>query len=167
MSPLPSSQFPVPRSQFPVPSSQFLLIGYGNPLRSDDGVGQVVADRLAGDGRFAATELIACHQLLPEHAQRISQVEGVVFVDADAGPQPGQITVREIGPDASSSAGLIHDFTPQTLLAYAQLLYGHAPPATLITVSGFSFDHGEELSTGMTAVLPELLEQIQHLLVTS
>jgi hypothetical protein len=50
------------------------------------------------------------------------------------------------------------------LLAYAQLLYGHAPPATLVTVSGFSFDHGEELSPGMAAVLPDLLEQIRRLL---
>ena len=146
-----------------------LLIGYGNPLRTDDGVGQIVADAVAVSpetGSLRGTlETIACHQLLPEHAEAISQADRVIFIDADAGPQPGQITVHDIFPDAEGSAGLIHDFTPQTLLAYADLLYGHAPPATLITVSGFAFDHGDELSEGMTAVLPDLLSRVRDLLL--
>jgi hydrogenase maturation protease len=138
-----------------------LLIGYGNPLRTDDGVGQVVAENLSRDSSLAALETISCHQLLPEHAEAISQADRVVFVDAEAGPEPGCITVRAIEPDAAGSAGLIHDFAPQTLVAYAQLLYGHAPPATLVTVSGYSFEHGEELSQEMTAILPDLLAQVR------
>lgn len=137
----------------------FLLIGYGNTLRTDDGIGQVVAGRMSG-----LVESIACQQLLPEHAESISRAERVIFVDAEAGPEPGTITVRELEPDAASSEGLIHDFTPQTLLAYAQLLYEHAPQAFLVTVSGFSFAHGEILSEEMTAVLPDLTAQIHALL---
>ncbi len=146
-----------------------LLIGYGNPLRSDDGVGQAAAEMIAdrpGDAESGVTAVstIATHQLLPEHAEAISEADRVVFVDADAGPQPGQIAVRQLVPDTEGSAGLIHDFTPQTLLAYAQLLYGQAPPAALVTVSGFSFDYGEALSPQMTAVLPDLLQRINDLL---
>lgn len=145
-----------------------LLIGYGNPLRTDDGVGQVVADEIANSpetpGFRGNLETIACHQLLPEHAEAISTADRVVFVDAEAGPEPGRITVRAIEPDAQGSAGLIHDFTPQTLLAYAQLLFGHAPPATLVTVNGYSFEHGEGLSLQMDALLPGILAWIQELL---
>ena len=145
-----------------------LLIGYGNPLRTDDGVGQVVAETIATSPETSSfrgiLETIACHQLLPEHAETISQADRVIFVDVEAGPAPGQISLREIEPDAAGSAGQIHDFTPQTLLAYAKLLYGHAPPATLITVGGYFFEHGEGLSPEMTAVLPALLAQVLLLL---
>lgn len=143
-----------------------LLIGYGNPLRTDDGVGQVVADEIANSPETwsfrGSLETIACHQLLPEHAEAISTADRVVFVDAEAGPEPGRITVRAIEPDAAGSAGMIHDFTPQTLLAYAELLYGHAPPARLITVSGYSFDHGEGLTEKMAVLLPDILARVRN-----
>ncbi|MFN2136217.1 MAG: hydrogenase maturation protease [Candidatus Promineifilaceae bacterium] len=138
-----------------------LLIGYGNPLRSDDGIGPAVAEVFAA--KFGSEEgivTIACHQLLPEHAEPISKAERVIFVDAEAGPDPGSITVRELEPDAASSAGLIHDFSPQTLLAYAQTLYGQAPPAVMVTVGGYSFAHGDSLSKEMAALLPTIVECI-------
>ena len=47
-----------------------LLVGYGNPLRTDDGVGQVVVRKFERDGRYANIKTIICHQLLPEHAER-------------------------------------------------------------------------------------------------
>jgi hydrogenase maturation protease len=141
-----------------------LVIGYGNPLRSDDGVGQVVVERLKADGPIEGLELLACHQLLPEHAEPISQAEQVVFVDAAVGGPPGAITVREITAVPGDSAGLIHDFTPQALLAYAGLLYGRSPEAYLITVNGHSFDHGETLTDEMTAVLPKLLNLVVEFL---
>ena len=137
-----------------------MVIGYGNPLRSDDGVGQVVIERLEADGPIEGLELLACHQLLPEHAELITQAERVIFIDAAAGEPPGAITACEITAVSEDSAGLIHDFTPQTLLAYADLLYGRAPDAHLITVNGYSFDHGDSLTAEMTAVLPKLLFQV-------
>lgn len=141
-----------------------LIIGYGNPLRSDDGVGQVVVERLEAQERPPALELLACHQLLPEHAELISQARRAIFVDAAAGEPPGEISVRQVTAVANHSAGLIHDFTPQTLLAYADLLYGRSPEAFLITANGFSFDHGEALSEEMTAVLPDLISQVKSLI---
>lgn len=146
----------------------YLLIGYGNPLRTDDGVGQVVVERLSTIPETAGCRdsltTIAAHQLLPEHAEAIGRAERVVFVDAEAGEEPGRITVHEIKPDVEGSAGLIHEFTPQTLLAYAQLLYGSAPPAaTLITVNGFSFDYGEGLSDEMSRLLPRLIGRVSDL----
>ena len=142
-----------------------LVIGYGNPLRSDDGVGQVVAEAIAARAHAGSgVSAIAAHQLLPEHAEAISGADRVIFVDAEAGGTPGEIRVRELAADTEGSAGLIHDFTPGTLLAYADLLYGHAPPAVLVTVSGFSFDHGEGLSAQMTAVLPAVIARTAALL---
>ena len=45
-----------------------LVIGYGNVLRSDDGVGWHVTERLASDARFASVTVLQRHQLTPELA---------------------------------------------------------------------------------------------------
>jgi hydrogenase maturation protease len=142
----------------------YLVIGYGNPLRSDDGVGQAVVGRLRAAGFSSSLKLLAAHQLLPEHAELISRAERVIFIDAATGEPPGAIAVREITAVSDGSAGLIHDFTPQTLLAYAERLYGQAPQAHLITVNGYSFAHGDSLTAEITAVLPELLGQVSTIM---
>jgi Ni,Fe-hydrogenase maturation factor len=40
----------------------------------------------------------------------------------------------------------MHHFEPGSLLALAQAIYGQAPPATLITATARSFNHGSEIS---------------------
>jgi len=137
-----------------------LVIGYGNTLRSDDGVGKVVVERLEAKRPSADLQFLACHQLLPEHAELLSQADRVIFIDAAAGAPPGAIAVRELTAVSEDNPALIHDITPQTLLAYAQLLYGRAPEAYLITVNGYSFAYGDSLTKEMTAVLPKLLFQV-------
>ena len=73
-----------------------LIIGYGNPLRSDDGFGwhasRLIARELAGHD----VEVITCHQLTPELAEPLSQCSQAVFIDADAEGEPGEIHWREI-----------------------------------------------------------------------
>ena len=43
-----------------------LVVGYGNALRTDDGVGWHAAERLADDPRLADATVIAVHQLTPD-----------------------------------------------------------------------------------------------------
>lgn len=69
-----------------------LLIGYGNPLRSDDGLGWRVAEALRTQvEQQAATEataqaqsldIVTCQQLNPELAEAISRADLAIFVDA-------------------------------------------------------------------------------------
>ena len=85
---------------------QALVIGYGNTLRGDDAVGQVVARALAGEAAIEGVEVIACHQLMPELAECIDAADLVVFIDAAADLQPGTI-VAEAVQAASLSSGLV------------------------------------------------------------
>lgn len=66
-----------------------LIVGYGNPLRRDDGVGWYAAQRLSHELSGEQAEVIACHQLMPELAERISQTDLVIFIDAAVGTSPG------------------------------------------------------------------------------
>ena len=59
-----------------------LVIGYGNALRTDDGIGWHVAERLADDARLDGVMVIQRHQLTPELALDISRADLVVLIDA-------------------------------------------------------------------------------------
>lgn len=115
-----------PRTSDPGPRT--LVIGYGNPLRSDDGfgwhAGRLLSQELAGRN----AEVITCHQLTPELAERLSQSQRAVFIDADTQGKPGQIHRRAVLPKVATPSTFTHSCTPSGLLASAERLYGRRPP---------------------------------------
>src|SRR5512136_592894 len=134
-----------------------LIIGYGNPLRGDDGIGPRTAELLAErDGTTPplspdGVQVLVCHQLTIELAPQIAEADLLILIDATATGEPGAVQQRALTPAIPQSASLTHHVDAQGLLAAAQMLYGHAPEAVLFTVSGGSFDHGEALSPAVTA----------------
>jgi hydrogenase maturation protease len=142
-----------------------MVIGYGNCLRGDDGVGCVVAARLASQVRQDGdVEVIAAHQLTPELAEPISRAEVAVFVDAACDDPVGTITTRPITPQTRRGRTFGHELTPQRLLGDARALYGRAPPAWQITVSGASWGYSERLSKRVRQAVPHVLHRIDVLL---
>jgi hydrogenase maturation protease len=77
-------------------SARPLVIGYGNTLRRDDGVGVRVAELLAVDPRMEGADILAVHQLTPELAIDVGEATLVVFVDADPSVEPGAVEVRPL-----------------------------------------------------------------------
>lgn len=135
-----------------------LMIGYGNPLRADDGLGLILAEEL-GEG----WEIVTSTQLLPELAEPISRAERVVFLDASVGDIPGEVTCTTVQPQAVEGA-FTHNVTPASLLEAAQTLYGTAPKAILIGVTGASFEYGTELSPVISAMLPEIITKARQMI---
>ena|SRR5947209_6486331 len=133
-----------------------LIIGYGNPLRGDDAVGYIAAQRLQETNTDIETEILAVHQLTPELVDPISRAGEVVFMDAAVGEVPGQIQRRAIAP-SSAAQPFSHYATPEGLLAAARTLYGTCPAATLITVTVESTELGETLSAPVRTALESLL----------
>lgn len=125
-----------------------LLIAYGNTLRRDDGAGLALAAQLAQvwRKRDIAIRHLALQQLVPELALELCQadVRAVVFVDTMTAAAPA-IRLRSIVP-ADFGRTLGHYVTPETLLLYAQRLYGHYPPSWLMTIPGQDFGLGEGFS---------------------
>ena len=137
-----------------------LVIGYGNTLRSDDGVGPRVAEAVAGLRRPGVRTLV-CQQLSPEHAEPISQAECVVFVDA-AVDAPREIQLRPLRPGESSQL-MAHAADPRTMLALARDVYGHAPNAWWLTIPAENLGFGEELSLEAQRGLLDAVERIRVL----
>jgi len=129
-------------------SSEILVIGYGNPLRGDDGVGPVIAEELARRLRDpeSKVQVVACHQLNPELAEPVAETRAVIFIDASSDLPPGEVRVSSIAPDRFSTAAFAHSMKPAALLATASELFGQAPLARFVGVGASSFDTGTQLS---------------------
>lgn len=138
-----------------------LIIGYGNPLRGDDGVGLEAAKRLRADVSDDAVEILAVHQLTPELAEPVSDSALVIFIDASRDGEPGRWKSEEITPDAPSPGTASHHLTPASLLAYARTIFGGQPRAVVFSIAGESFDLTESLSPRVQATLPEIIEQVR------
>jgi hydrogenase maturation protease len=142
-----------------------LIIGYGNTLRGDDGIGQAAARALANEAAVDSADVVACHQLTPELAERVAAVDLVVFVDAGAGLRPGSVVVTPVQSASALSPGLVHHVDPGALLTLASKLYGRSPEAFLVTVGAGSFALSEHLSEPVAAALPEVIAAVRRLVL--
>ena len=120
-----------------------LVIGYGNTLRQDDGVGPKVAETVAALD-LPGVRTLACPLLTPELAEPLSQACVVIFVDA-AVDAPREVQMRKLAP-AETSQVMAHAASPATLLALARDVFGHAPQAWWLTIPVADLGIGEAFS---------------------
>jgi hydrogenase maturation protease len=138
-----------------------LIVAYGNPLRSDDGVGWVVAEELRRRLALPEVEVLQLQQLLPEVAEGLSRAETVIFVDASCNGEPGEVRCQPVTPPAKVQFS--HQLSPAEVLGLASQLYGATPQAFSVSLAGACFAHGEELSESVAARLPHLAATVEHL----
>ena len=133
-----------------------LIIGYGNPLRGDDGFGWHAALRLREIVDNAGVEILAVHQLTPELMDPISRARRVIFIDAAVGEDAGKLTVAPLETTGGPAGVFTHFATPAALLEGARSLYRARPEALLITVVGLDFEIGADLSEPVQLALESL-----------
>jgi hydrogenase maturation protein HypF len=141
-----------------------LVIGYGNELCGDDGLGWRVAQNLAARELSSDVEVMALRQLNPELAEPISQADRVIFIDARMGMKPGVVSCEPVAPRTFGLNQWSHHRTPQAVLACARDLYGHYPQALSLSITGESFGFSEELSPVVRNAMPQLIEQAVDLI---
>jgi len=137
-----------------------LIIGYGNPLRGDDGLGAAAAQRLEELLHDNETVVMVRHQMGVELAMELSEAGLVIFMDARVGGAPGQLAEEKVIPEISVPSSFSHHLQPGVLLSVVQALYNKCPEAYLYSVSAESFEHGEGLSPVVAAALPALVDKV-------
>lgn len=140
---------------------KILVLGYGNPLRGDDGIGWTTASVLKDMFQDDRISIETCHQLTPELAEQFSESEVVILIDADAQGMPGEIKVKQIAPTDPFFDPTNHFSKPETILSMAKELYGKAPKAYLASITGETFEVQEDLSPLVKKVIPNLVDRIQ------
>jgi len=140
-----------------------LVIGYGNPLRGDDGVGCLVAEEVAKHlfDPESKVKVVACHQLNPELAEAVAETRAVIFVDASVELTPGEVKVSTVAPDRFSPAAITHQMKPSALLATASELFGQAPPAKTVAIGAASFEMGMQLTPPVRDAIVRAMRAIE------
>jgi len=141
-----SSRFTTTRAM----PSDLVVIGVGNTLREDDGVGIALIRRLEAlaAGRM---ECVEAHGPDLLHAELIARFARLIVIDAWVS-EPGSTDDFVCTPLAPAPAtALVGRFTSHVLdwpgvLALARDVYGRAPTAELLGVAASSFDFAEQLS---------------------
>jgi hydrogenase maturation protease len=155
------------------PPRRILVLGYGNPVRGDDGLGWHAARLLEAHPWEASItmQVHACHQLTPELAALLPAFDLAIFIDArqPAVPPalaPNPAPVRCVRLAAAPAAWrMTHHLTPAALLACARELYGACPAAVVLSVEGTDFGYRDTLSPGVEAALPALLAEVERLIL--
>ncbi len=136
-------------------SGKILVIGYGNTLRKDDGLGPYLVRQIAGEN-WPNVEAIAVLQLTPELCEQIAQASQVVFMDARMNfPETSPLSDFQIPENSFHIEKLTsgnrvtwdtHLSCPTGLLFLTEKLFGVSPLSWWITVYGYDFSLGENLS---------------------
>jgi hydrogenase maturation protease len=141
-----------------------VVVGYGNALRTDDGLGWYAADRLANDPRLTGVNVLQRHQLMPELALDISAAALVVLVDASHGLPPGTFIVTQVERASDAATTWSHHLSPASLVALAFELYGRAADVFLVSCGVESFEVGDRLSPAAEAALPRVVDAVVELI---
>ncbi|MBL8798951.1 MAG: hydrogenase maturation protease [Planctomycetia bacterium] len=141
-------------------NAAILVIGYGNTLRRDDGLGPRIAAELAVLN-WPGVKALVVPQLLPELAEALAACQLAIFVDARCDAPATPITVQALAPAAD--AWQPHGSNPAALLALARDAFGRAAPAYWLTVAGHDFGWGEGLSPEAERWVPEAVRAIAAL----
>lgn len=145
-----------------MPGLSALVIGYGNEIRGDDGVGPHVAN-LVEAWSLPGVRCCMVHQLTPELAALAADASLAIFIDACPAVEGQGVRVHPVHPEPEKS-GVGHTASPRTLLDLAKSVYGHCPEAYLVTIPGSDFGFATELSPAAKQGADDALPMIRQLL---
>ena len=144
---------------------QVLVIGCGNPLRSDDGMAWLAAEQLRR--KLPDTRIVCVQQLTPELAEDVASADLVIFLDASSEGEPGDVRCAPVVSSANEaqpeSLRFSHHLSPSQIMVLADRLYSAKPRAFLISIHAECFDHGQSVSLSVTRAIPEIAEHVLSL----
>ena len=139
-----------------------LVIGYGNSLRSDDGIGIRVAEIVAS-WNLPEVRSLARPQLTPELAADLASVDLVIFVDACQAVGSDTVKLHALKPrDLIQIRSHFSD--PRAILSLTQAIYGKFPLAWWLIVPGINFQLGDRLSSVAEQGVSQALDRIRSLI---
>lgn len=140
--------------------AELLVIGYGNSLRRDDGVGPRVAGAIA-ELDLPGVRTLDCQLLSPELADPIARARRVIFVDAAVDEMDG-VKLRKLVPGDTTQL-MAHAADPRTMLALARDVFGRSPEAWWLTIPAIQLGFGTDYSPATEAGFHTAVAEIQRL----
>ncbi len=123
-----------------------LLIGFGNPGRSDDGLGPALAQALERE-ELPGLTVDTDYQLTVEHAHDVCGHDLIIFADASM-TSTAAYFFHPVDPTQATGFSS-HSVSPETVMTLSRDLFAATPPAYILGIRGYRFgDIAEGLSDG-------------------
>ena len=134
-----------------------LVIGIGNPLRCDDGVGAYVAESIEAKGLHGVKVWIT-QQLQVEDLERMLEFSRIILVDASV--QGPLLDFRPIEKFTGHILSSSHYLSAETFVNLANSIYHKNLNIHLCSIRGDCFDTGDKLSSGVLQRAQEAVKLI-------
>lgn len=138
-------------------SKNILVIGIGNPLRSDDGVGPYVADCIEARS-LCGVKVWVTQQLNVEDLEGMLAFDRVILVDAST--VGGPIDFHQVGSCNGKPLASSHHLSPETFVDLARTIHHKDLALQLCSIRGHRFEVGDKISAGVLACAKEAVERI-------
>ena len=125
-----------------------LVYGYGNPGRQDDALGIEMANMIekwAEEHHIKNIETDSNYQLNVEDAERISNKDVVVFVDASQ-EDIHEYKFTHLDPSSEKVEFTMHAVSPEYVLHVCKDLFDKSPKTCLLAIKGYEWNFQEGLS---------------------
>lgn len=139
-----------------------VVVGIGNTLRQDDGLGPVAVDRLRPPFAGADVTFHVVSGLTPDLADSIWKARRVIFVDACTSLAPGCIERRTVELTEQVDTSMVHFLSPAALLMWTGQIYGCVPPAEIWLMGVAETGLSEQLTPLIDSNLGELVRSIEE-----
>ncbi|MCA9400216.1 MAG: hydrogenase maturation protease [Candidatus Omnitrophica bacterium] len=160
-------------------ASNTLIIGYGNKMRGDDGIGPYIAEKIELS-QWPSTDVWVMQQLQVELVEDIKGYKPIIFIDAALNARQLKINVipgTRTQDDASgacagnftkqqSSSTSTHHLSPYALWQLCEKLYQVRLDMYLVSIPARQFDMTESISTETLAYADKAVEEIQKIVVS-
>ncbi len=125
------------------PKMKLLIVGIGNTLRSDDGVGAYVCEKME-KLNLPGTTTIIVQQLQVEMIEEMSHYDHVIIVDASA--TNDTIQFEPLQENLQQTVASSHHVNASLVQILSQKLYNKTLSLYLCAIPGSNFDTGDTLS---------------------
>ena len=143
--------------------SDCVIIGIGNPIKRDDGIGVRAVRYLEGKVP-ASVELVEGSVYCADLFTYLEGRSKAIFIDAiDAGDEPGAVyrfTPEQVRESKGGISLSVHDFGLFELIATAKLMDQCPDEIIIISVQVKNIEMGEELSEEVSAAIPRVHELV-------
>ncbi len=134
-------------------NKKILIYGYGNPGRRDDGMGLKITEMVEEwkeIHNLNQIEVDSNYQLNVEDAEKVSQYDVVIFVDASQETDLSNFRLTDVVANDQKVEFTMHAVSPAYIMHLCKKLFNKEPEAKLLSIKGYRWEFEEGISDSAT-----------------
>jgi hydrogenase maturation protease len=147
-------------------TARVLIIGRGDSLRGDDGIGPLAAQRLGEKFKQEPrVSTLSVDRLTADLAHVLGTIDLAIFIESAQGQRPGHLSCTFVTPSPGALDSQASGLDPGGLLDAVRSAQGRTPQAMVFTVAGEDFGRRQALSRVVERASQRLIDQVYRIVL--